>query len=141
MSSKSLALVLEQWRLVNKTCMYDRPCLMINLKCDSTSCMKPKCDMLLLKNQLCVQASTSFGTTAEYIRHAGLDTSLTSTSLIQLILSWTCSKSNYDRILKTLTDCFDLFLQVKGKFRRLQLSSNLRFCSCLYPYCMCQLKS
>ena len=33
------------------------------------------------------------GATAEYIPHAGLDTSLTSTLLIRLIPSWTCSKS------------------------------------------------
>ena len=34
-----------------------------------------------------------FGAIAEYIPHVGLDTSLTSTSLMRLIPSWTCSKS------------------------------------------------
>ena len=33
------------------------------------------------------------GATAEYIPHAGLDTSLTSTSLMRLISFWTRSKS------------------------------------------------
>ena len=41
----------------------------------------------------CGKLEPIFGTTAEYIPHAGVDTSLTSTSLMRLIPFWTCSKS------------------------------------------------
>ena len=48
----------------------------------------------------------NFGATAEYIPHAGLNTSLMSTSLIWLIPSWTCYKSTIIWIAASLPKLF-----------------------------------